>query len=417
MSDTHENATDSAGAPVSGPGRRLREAREGQGIATADVASELRLSEKLVRALEADDYAALPPASYVRGYLRSYGRLLGIDAKELIAAYDASSEQATEADLVIPEQGADRVSFSPRLALVLLVLLAAAGAAAWWYWGDPPLALTDATEVVGDMGGETVDGTVDEPVNGLTTDDAATDDRATDDPAADDPGDEIVDADVARAMDDHAGAAEGGEEPSDDAVERATDTDAGAEPLAPATIDDPGTAADDDEAPVGQPAIVDPELATPDVEPDPDTLAEHDARIEALFERIPPDMPITPSEDADDTEDRDAATEVADAADEGEAAEHVAPETPGAGPDMLVLTIDGESWIEVHDDREQRLVYTLYSGQERLEIRGWAPFEVFLGNAPAVDVSFDGETVDTGPFVRANDTARFVVNGEGARSP
>lgn len=68
-------------------GHRLRVAREGMGLTCADVARELRLQEKLIEALEAGDRSHLPPDTFISGYLRSYARLLGLPAEELIAEY------------------------------------------------------------------------------------------------------------------------------------------------------------------------------------------------------------------------------------------------------------------------------------------------------------------------------------------
>ncbi len=65
-------------------GTRLRKAREGLGLSTDDVAGELRLSVSQIKALEQDDYTELPGATYVRGYLRSYARLVNIDEDSVL---------------------------------------------------------------------------------------------------------------------------------------------------------------------------------------------------------------------------------------------------------------------------------------------------------------------------------------------
>ncbi len=68
---------------MSGIGARLREGREAAGLSVAQVAAKLRLSSAQVMALEAGRSAELPPAPYVRGYIRSYGQLLGLSGEEL----------------------------------------------------------------------------------------------------------------------------------------------------------------------------------------------------------------------------------------------------------------------------------------------------------------------------------------------
>lgn len=70
-------------------GCQLREAREAAGLTTADVAQSLKFSQRQVEQLEADDYDALPGTTIVRGFTRSYARLLGLDAGALLQLLDA----------------------------------------------------------------------------------------------------------------------------------------------------------------------------------------------------------------------------------------------------------------------------------------------------------------------------------------
>lgn len=69
---------------ANGPGSILKVARERQGVGIAEVVSQLRLSEKQVEALERDDYSALPGNVFVRGFIRNYARMLGIDPAPLL---------------------------------------------------------------------------------------------------------------------------------------------------------------------------------------------------------------------------------------------------------------------------------------------------------------------------------------------
>jgi cytoskeleton protein RodZ len=64
-------------------------ARAERGMTLEDVAARSCISMRSLVALEADDYARLPDAVYVRGYLRRYAALLGIVAQPLIDDFDA----------------------------------------------------------------------------------------------------------------------------------------------------------------------------------------------------------------------------------------------------------------------------------------------------------------------------------------
>ncbi|UEO00877.1 helix-turn-helix domain-containing protein [Acidiferrobacter thiooxydans] len=72
-------------APVS-PGARLRAARERAGWSVEQVAQRLRLSPSQIVALESGRREDLPPAAYIRGYLRNYAQLLGLDPQEFAKA-------------------------------------------------------------------------------------------------------------------------------------------------------------------------------------------------------------------------------------------------------------------------------------------------------------------------------------------
>lgn len=66
-------------------GRLLREAREAKKFSLEDVAQYLKFRPKQIGALENDDYGALPGPVAVRGMIRSYAKLLGLDAEALLA--------------------------------------------------------------------------------------------------------------------------------------------------------------------------------------------------------------------------------------------------------------------------------------------------------------------------------------------
>jgi len=67
-----------------GCGQRLREARETAGLSLDEAASRLRMPIQVVRALEQEDWQRLGAPVFVRGQLRSYARLLGVDLNPLL---------------------------------------------------------------------------------------------------------------------------------------------------------------------------------------------------------------------------------------------------------------------------------------------------------------------------------------------
>ena len=77
--------TDSASATApTGVGQELAAAREARGLALGDVAQQLKFAPRQLEALEAEQFSALPGATFARGMVRSYARLLKLDPEPLV---------------------------------------------------------------------------------------------------------------------------------------------------------------------------------------------------------------------------------------------------------------------------------------------------------------------------------------------
>jgi cytoskeleton protein RodZ len=116
------------------PGSRLESQRELAGLTEQQVAEQLNLDAAAVTALERDDYSALGAPVFVRGHLKRYAALLGLDEAEILGAYERSRAQLSQPTLVpksraemMPDRGSPKWPWL--LSGVLLVLLAAAIAA------------------------------------------------------------------------------------------------------------------------------------------------------------------------------------------------------------------------------------------------------------------------------------------------
>jgi cytoskeleton protein RodZ len=67
-----------------GCGAALRQAREAAGMSIEQAAAQLRMTVRSVANLESDEYSSLGAPVFVRGQLRSYARLLGIDIEPFL---------------------------------------------------------------------------------------------------------------------------------------------------------------------------------------------------------------------------------------------------------------------------------------------------------------------------------------------
>ncbi|MFC0169674.1 helix-turn-helix domain-containing protein [Pseudoduganella danionis] len=79
------------------PGAQLAAQREALGLTVEQIADQLKLATRQVRALEAGDYEALPNMAVVRGFVRAYAKVVKIDATPLVAMIEVISPTSYEA--------------------------------------------------------------------------------------------------------------------------------------------------------------------------------------------------------------------------------------------------------------------------------------------------------------------------------
>ncbi|MBL0519849.1 cytoskeleton protein RodZ [Aeromonas enteropelogenes] len=151
-----------------GPGQLLRNAREQLGWTREQVASRIHLRLTLIAAIESDTYDKHTSHTFIRGYLRTYAKLVGIPEETILAAYDKLG--------LTPPDNIDMQSFSrrsrqqandSRLKVVTwLVILVLIGLSVAWWWqstarrsaGDEALAATEMSASTSVVATETVPG-------------------------------------------------------------------------------------------------------------------------------------------------------------------------------------------------------------------------------------------------------------------
>jgi cytoskeletal protein RodZ len=76
---------------MSALGESFRTARESQGLSLSEVADRIHIRSAYLAAIETEDWQAIGPAVYVRGFVRNYARFLGLDADAAVARVAAGS--------------------------------------------------------------------------------------------------------------------------------------------------------------------------------------------------------------------------------------------------------------------------------------------------------------------------------------
>jgi cytoskeleton protein RodZ len=70
-----------------GIGEMLKEARQRAGLDISEVEQRTKIRTRYLRALESEDWDALPGEVYARGFLRTYAQLLDLDADAIVDEY------------------------------------------------------------------------------------------------------------------------------------------------------------------------------------------------------------------------------------------------------------------------------------------------------------------------------------------
>lgn len=361
--------------PPTPPGKQLCEKREALGLSQTEVAESLHLTVHYINALERDEYKKLPGRTFVKGYFKSYAKLLKMDVDALMEdfeAYTAAREESREQEQRQTHRRAGDQNLRWLLAAALMILVVVA--VAWWIGRD----------------GAAGTGTVRTPT-------------ATR---------EAPPAQPVRA----------GNRPTAESLIE------GAAARSPAAIAaDAGPAGE--ASPVESPAAGGPLTNGPAASsPVPEGSATQASGEAGALEATDGETEELSTAAADNAESSPAGGTAApvpgqEADNGGEAgADDAAPAAPlenqqegriislnSAGDDQLVMEFTGTSWVEV-DNRDSVRLYNdnLHAG-DRLSIRGEAPFSVLIGNAAAVSVSINSRPVDLEPVIRDDQSARVLL--------
>jgi cytoskeleton protein RodZ len=79
-------------------------------------------------------------------------------------------------------------------------------------------------------------------------------------------------------------------------------------------------------------------------------------------------------------------------------------EKPPAASELqrIVVRAEAEAWIEIRDASGRTLVATLAPAGSERAVQGRAPFDLVIGNAASVRVTYEGKPVDLRPHTRVH---------------
>ncbi|MET4694905.1 RodZ domain-containing protein [Endozoicomonas lisbonensis] len=134
---THEQEREEG---LQSPGERLQRFRERKGLTTEEVGEALKIPASYIDAIECSAFDKMPGLMFVRGYLRSYARLVGLDPDDIIHRFDQfTGDSGKETprlsegkDVEIRRQVSPVVSIGGAVSVISILLVVAFS---YYYWG------------------------------------------------------------------------------------------------------------------------------------------------------------------------------------------------------------------------------------------------------------------------------------------
>jgi cytoskeletal protein RodZ len=115
------------------PGALLKEAREAHELSLREVADRLHLMPGYPAIIERDEFQTLRHPAFARGYVKAYGKLLGLDEERLLAAFDRMQAAAKKPEPRKIRTRPLQLQHTGVAVVVGLLLLALLVVAIWWW--------------------------------------------------------------------------------------------------------------------------------------------------------------------------------------------------------------------------------------------------------------------------------------------
>lgn len=126
-------AAQARATPIS-PGQLLRQAREQQGWSSQEVARRLNLRTAVVEELERDSPDPRTAITFIRGYLRAYAKLVGLDEALILTSFEQLLGQRAKPELQSFSQRMAQEASDHRVTIFTWLLAGSLFALSLWWW-------------------------------------------------------------------------------------------------------------------------------------------------------------------------------------------------------------------------------------------------------------------------------------------
>ena len=354
----------------------LLEARSRAGFTQKEVADQLFLMTSFIRHIDEGRFDKLPKPAFVKGYLRSYARVVDLSGDEVVANFEAS-QLPIQDDMEMKDVTDEPMGSSTYTGPVFLT--GAVGFAGVviitslvWIFSDtneePTASVISQNETISNevealqLPSRTMTLTPETTLGGVSVDQRSLD--QADSVRSDEVG---LDQPLAAAID--------------------------SEDIQPEEI-----LYEDEEmaATFSSISVLPDEIAA--AEPEAVSLDQDDGLA-------------TPTENTIEVEDQVAEQLVASAVEiqRGQVTingQEITTISAG-GEDELFFQFSDNCWVEIDDAKGVEIYADLNRDGDALRISGVAPYSILLGKGPSVSLQFNGETVDVGRYTSSDDTAKL----------
>ena len=375
-------------AAVKRPSELLAEARQRLGLSQKEVADKLYLTTSYIKYIDAGEFSSLPKPAFIKGYLRTYARVVDLSGDEIVALYDAElqiAEPIPEIRGVTEEEVGTASITGPVLqtGLISLAGLALVVTVIWWIVVDPeeetPLSIVQP--------GVSQPATQDSSI-------AAFDFELTPEGSTTVQSEQVSQALV---VPDQAGlesqVAMTGTLPAIDTVEKelaetiAESREVPAIQVTEASIQEAVTEQFSPELSTTAPSSLAPSSLAPS------SSGPSTGELSTGEEAGPGVVAVPDSVKFERTTDGTRSFITVDA----------------NGFDQLELSFTDECWVEIADNQFGLIYNDLNQVNDVLTIYGTAPFKVLLGKATGVEMIYNGRPFGLEPFISKDRTAKLTV--------
>lgn len=382
------------------PGEKLRKIREERGLSHHRVADALHMTAHYVKSLESDQYDKLPGKTFVKGYFKAYARLLEADVDEIMQCYEnfvaaLEESQESEAEEIRARKVYDQNIRWMICAAVIIILVVGVS----WWMSRQEENTAEVNENRTTNGAVAEVEAVNEPENTISNAQISENVMGLSEPQQPVTAEALI--------------AKLEEKPEEKQREKQSET-SGLHYSEMTELEEMQNIKNEEndgvlavmfEASSG--GITEETVAvavenTPEELPNTEpasqigitaTVNSPDSSDDAIPETqsllaVPQDYTVTRFDD------------------------HREVQVESEGEDLLEIRFTGSSWIEVDNGDNTRLYHDMLGMGDDLKIRGKAPFNILIGDAVQVEMTFNSRQVDVASRMRADNSARLLLESQ-----